>query len=303
MKVKCPNCGVEMIYDKEEGAYVCPKCGLVKEVEELDYRSERKMGYSITDAMKRSRTGGPISPTKIAMGLTTTISPQNRDAKGMAIKGVSRALSKKIRTWHKRTTVSSTLDRSIQIAEPEFKRLFKYLNLPDALIEKAMIIFRQVMERGLIRGRLIETIVAAIVYLLCRQHGIPRTLSDIESAAEISKKEIGKTYKYIISQLKIKPRIQSPEIYLEYYAQRLNVEYEIKSEAKEILKKAIEKGLLSGRNPTALAAAVLYLAAKKKKSKSLHLKDLAQVSQVTEVTIKNRCSEIAKALGIKLRGL
>ncbi len=289
-----------MIYDSEENAYVCPKCGCVTEISELYYGKETR-STSLSEAMKKARTGSPLTPTKIAMGLTTNISAQNRDAKGMAIKGVSRAMSKKLRAWHKRTTVSSTVDRALQIANPTFRKLFNNLNLPDAFLEEATIMFREVMERGLIRGRLIETIVAAIVYILCREKGIPRTLKDISAASEISKKEIGKAYKYLVKELGLKVKIQSPHVYLDYYAQRLNVPYEVKEKAKELLSQAIEKGLLSGRSPTVMAAACLLLAAKVMDYKEVKQRELAQIAQVTEVTIKNRCQEIAKSLGLKIK--
>jgi transcription initiation factor TFIIIB Brf1 subunit/transcription initiation factor TFIIB len=54
-------------------------------------------------------------------------------------------------------------------------RLKDKLNLPDSVIDKTAYIYRKVQQRGLIRGRTIDAILAACVGIACREG---RTLKD-----------------------------------------------------------------------------------------------------------------------------
>jgi len=48
------------------------------------------------------------------------------------------------------------------------------------------------VDKGLIKGRLIESIVAAVLYAKCRECGVPRTLAEIAEISGVKKKEIGR---------------------------------------------------------------------------------------------------------------
>ncbi len=66
----------------------------------------------------------------------------------------------------------------------------------------------------------------------------------------------------------------------------------------EILEKAQKAELTSGRGPTGIAAAALYVAALMHGEKRTQ-REVADVAGVTEVTIRNRYKEIIDHLGIK----
>jgi transcription initiation factor TFIIB len=65
------------------------------------------------------------------------------------------------------------------------------------------------------------------------------------------------------------------------------------------LKKAINKGLISGRGPTGVAAAAVYIASAMYGERRTQ-KEVADVAGVTEVTIRNRYRELKKELGLKV---
>ena len=67
------------------------------------------------------------------------------------------------------------------------------------------------------------------------------------------------------------------------------------SRAIEIIEKAMEKGLTSGRGPTGVAAAALYIASVLLGERKTQ-RDVADIAGVTEVTIRNRYKELTEQL-------
>jgi transcription initiation factor TFIIB len=61
----------------------------------------------------------------------------------------------------------------------------------------------------------------------------------------------------------------------------------------------LKKGLISGRGPTGVAAAAIYIAAADQGERKTQ-KEVADVAGVTEVTIRNRYRELKKELGLKV---
>jgi transcription initiation factor TFIIB len=61
--------------------------------------------------------------------------------------------------------------------------------------------------------------------------------------------------------------------------------------AVNILKKAEQKQLLAGKDPTGMAAAALYLASLKT-GEHITQKDISLYSEITDVTVRNRCKTL-----------
>ena len=71
---------------------------------------------------------------------------------------------------------------------------------------------------------------------------------------------------------------------------------EIELEASRILAEVGSEAMIS-RGPTGIAAAAIYLAAKKQKQDRTQ-SEVAQVAGVTEVTIRNRYKELCEHLNL-----
>ena len=143
----------------------------------------------------------------------------------------------------------------------------------------------------------IEGISAAVLYAACRQCNVPRTLEEISIVANMSKKEIGRNYRNISRKLKLKLLPTTPQDYISRFCSQLRLSNTVQARTLEIIKQAASKELTSGRGPTGLAAAALYMASVLCGERRTQ-REVADVAGVTEVTIRNRYSELKKSLNL-----
>jgi transcription initiation factor TFIIB len=79
----------------------------------------------------------------------------------------------------------------------------------------------------------------------------------------------------------------------------LTLKGEVQSRAVEILRQAGERELTSGRGPTGVAAAAIYISSILGGERRTQ-REVAEVAGVTEVTIRNRYKELAEKLDIEI---
>jgi len=202
----------------------------------------------------------------------------------------------RLRKWQYR--ISTAIERNLKLALAELKRVSSYLKLPKAVEEESARIYTLAVQRGLVRGRSMESVVAGALYAACRRHEVPRTLDELSEASGIDKKEIGRTYRFVTRELGIRILPSNPVDYLARFASALKLNAETQSKAVEILEKAQNSELTSGRGPTGIAAASLYVAALMNNEKRTQ-REVADVAGVTEVTIRNRYKELLKKLKLE----
>ena len=142
-----------------------------------------------------------------------------------------------------------------------------------------------------------ESVVAGALYAACRIHEVPRTLDELSEASGIDKKEIGRTYRFVTRELGIRILPSNPVEYIARFATSLKLNADTQTKAVEILEKAQNSELTSGRGPTGIAAASLYVAALINNEKRTQ-REVADVAGVTEVTIRNRYKELLKKLDL-----
>ncbi len=299
---RCPECGsINLFYNKEKGEIICKDCGLVIEDKIIDLGKEwREFEDSSSDISER-RVGAPMTYSQYDMGLGTDIG-KSSDLNKLERKAKNKFI--RLRRWQKRITTA--IERNLKLALAELKRITSFLNLPSSVQEEAARIYTLAVQRGLVRGRSMESVVAGALYAACRAHEIPRTLDELSEASGMDKKEIGRTYRFITRELNIKILPSNPMDYLSRFASALKLSPETQTKAAEILEKAQQKELTSGRGPTGIAAAALYVAALLNGEKRTQ-REVADVAGVTEVTIRNRYKELLKDLNLeeeirKIRG-
>jgi len=289
---KCPECGsIHLTYDDQVGEIYCKDCGFIIEEKMVD--TGQDAGGQFDKSEKKGRGGAPISMQKFDKGLTTNVGEASDIYKLEA--GQTRKYLR-LKKWQER--VSTSIERNLRLAMAELRRVSSFLNLPSVVRDEASRVYNFVLQRGLVRGRSMESVIAACIYAACRSYNIPRTLDEIAAASDVERKEIGRTYRFIVRKLKIKVTPSSPKDYISRFSSILHLSPKSQNEALRILKKAEISELTSGRGPAGIAAAALYVAALMNDEKKTQ-REVADVAGITEVTIRNRYKELIERLGIE----
>ncbi len=288
---KCPDCGSERIVsDYRHGEVFCRNCGLILEDTFFDFGPEWR-AFDEDQKSKRARTGGPVKFAKMGKGLTTEIDRYDRDIRGGAIQPERKAQLYRLRKWQRRSRMADSVQRNLSIALPELDRMCSYLNIPENIKEECAMLYRKTLSKGLIRGRSIESIVAAIIYLISRQHHRPKTLEELEEVSGKDKKEIGRSYRFICKKLKLKAPVIAAIDYVPRIASELLVSGETMAKAIEILEKAREEGVTAGRVPITVAIASIYLAGKLTGDKQTQ-GEIIKFPGISKTTIQGRYNEL-----------
>ena len=296
---KCPSCrSSDIIFDNEKGEYVCNGCGLIIEENVTDSGPEWR-AFDADQRNARARTGAPMKYMKSNKGLVTEIDMYNKDIRGTKIPSKQQAQLYRMRKWHKRASIASSSERNYLIALPELNRVASYLGIPDNIKEQTALLYRQCVKNNLIRGRPIETVVNAALYATCRKAGMPRTLEEIARVSGVSKKEVGRSFRVIAHELHLKIPLTDPSAYVPRYVSALKLSGDAQEKAVLLLDQAMKKGLVSGRSPTGVSAAAVYIAGALVGERRTQ-KEVADVAGVTEVTIRNRYRELKRELKIEV---
>jgi transcription initiation factor TFIIB len=291
----CSTCSKDNtgITDPERGEIICNNCGTVIS-EKLEDTSHQERSAFIYEA-DRTRTGAPYSLARHDMGLSTIIGKENKDASGQIIDLAMRSKMERLRTWNHRSIISSSGDRNLIKAFGQLDRLKEKLGLSATIVEKAAYIYRRAQERGLIKGRTIDTMLAAAVYSACRETETPRTIKDIAAVGNIRRKNLARNYRTLVFELDIKIPIVDPMKCIARVANRLKINEKTKYHAVNIMEEVVDREINAGKEPIGLAATVLYASSIKTEEK-ISQKDIAAASGVTEVTIRNRFKDLRKLL-------
>jgi len=294
MVLTCPECESQRFEeDSAEGQLVCVDCGMIVDENRIDESAEWR-AFNEQEREKKARAGQPLTYTKHDMGVSTEIGKGSGEL--YKVSGNKRAQYYRLRKWHKRLTKSK--DRNLGFALSELNSMVSNLNLPESVHEEVARLYEKAVDKGLVRGRSMESIISALLYIVARKQGTPRTLDEISEASGIEKREIGRAYRYVARELGLRILPAKPQDYVPRFAGKLQLSGEVQARARQILKEAREKDLLSGKGPTGLAAAALYIAAVLEGEKRTQ-REVADVVGVTEVTIRNRYKELAEKLGLE----
>jgi transcription initiation factor TFIIB len=282
----CSVCRSEIVVtDHECGEVICSRCGVVVDRIESpavqDWRS-----FSIDDFYRKSRTGGATSLARYNKGLLTTIG-NSRDTKE---KGLN---FDRIRVWDFR--IQAANDRSLKQALPALEHLKVSLALPETIVEKSAYFYRKAARINLVKGRTVSSILAASVYLACRELETPRSLNEVSSASNVPRKKISRDYRLLVHTFDPKiPAIDHVRC-ITRIANKVGLSEKTKRVAVKIMRQVIAMQVSAGKGPMGIAATVLYIACLQAGEIKTQ-KELSIAAGVTEVTIRNRYSELKKYL-------
>ncbi|AGN01960.1 transcription initiation factor TFIIIB, Brf1 subunit/transcription initiation factor TFIIB [Salinarchaeum sp. Harcht-Bsk1] len=292
-ELHCPECGGTLRSDEEHGETVCEDCGLVVESDEID-RGPEWRAFDSREKDEKSRVGAPTTKMMHDEGLSTNIGWQDKDAYGRQLSSRQREKMQRLRTWNERFRTRDSKERNLKQALGEIDRMASALGLPENVRETASVIYRRALDEDLLPGRSIEGVATASLYASARQAGTPRSLDELEEVSRVDKMELTRTYRYVVRELGLEVQPADPKQYVPRFVSDLGLSEEVERRARQLLDRAQDVGVHSGKSPVGLAAAAVY-AASLLTNEKVTQNQVSDVADISEVTIRNRYKELLEA--------
>lgn len=292
-KEGCSLCNSKsVVYDAENSEVVCSECGMVIQ-DNIESLSPEWRAYSNDDLDSKSRTGMPTSLAFHDMGLSTFISYSNVDANGAVISPEQLSKVQRMRRWNKISSNNRSYHRNLKNAFAVLSVIKDKLSLSDALIEKSAYNYRKALDKHIIKGRSIRALVVASVYAACRELNVPRTLDEIADTANTDSIFAGKCYRLLVRYMKLNLPVIDSNAYLAKIANKARVSEITYRRGLEMLSVIKENPISHGKDPNALAVAVLYAACLKEGDK-VSQAQIAVAGDTSIVTLRKRFQDVKR---------
>ena len=295
MVSKCPGCGsTRLMRYFEDADIVCMDCGFVATSKIADHTAERNSGGKRRET---NYTNASMKTLTLYNGGFTTM--DNRYNIGgdlrehAALNGGFQ--NRLLEMWWENARVSDATEKNLALAFSEITKIGGILSLPKSVLEKAATTYKMIVEKRYVGGRNIRTLSAAAVYMACKQCGFARTLNEVAIASKISRRKVGRGYRFLVKQLGCFIPPVKPAQYLQKFLNQLAISEKTEKIIDKILEAAYELKLTSGRDPMGIVAAASYIASRLTGEKKTQ-REIAEVARITEATIRNRYKELAKHL-------
>lgn len=272
----CIDCRAvdSFLIDYREGNVTCGTCGRVQESRIIDESSEWR-NFSKENSARggdETKRAGSANITMLAdQGLCTFISSDGTKDSMLARYG--------------QRSAQSGLDKTLQKALRSFEEYCNVLTLNRNVEEEAMKLFKTISEQRALKGRQHNAVVSACIFLAARASYSSRTIKDIINVTQADHTD---TLRCISMIKKVTPsRGCNPA---EEYAQQLSVRLKFNPKcqrgAKIIASRAIEKGMLTGKNPMTVAGVSVYMVSCVAQL-DIKLPEISRASNKTENTLRN----------------
>jgi transcription initiation factor TFIIB len=316
-KPSCPECSSYLIFDVYHGEYICQACGYVV-LEKMDYCGHETHSNDSDERLRNLRGSGQTSSLLINYGLQTEISVSDKDYNGKPINFANAERIASVRKMHARLKASSE-ERRIARVLSVIDKICSKLLLPRSLSETAAKTYRSYSSKNNTKGMSVNGNAIAAVYFACKQSCIARGLEEIVDSIDFCSSKRSslriafRCYKRMA--MCITNAVESPSVntagstfdhvipldkYIAKISNRARIDWRIQKLALEIAHQTEDNILLSGKDPVGIASAYLYISACLC-GYHMYLTDIANFSQVTEITIRTRCKEILSSFNLEVR--
>ncbi|GAA5860163.1 hypothetical protein JCM8547_009210 [Rhodosporidiobolus lusitaniae] len=283
VRLTCPDCGDngQLVEEFSSGDLVCGNCGLVLGDKVVDTRSEWR-SFADSEGDDPSRVGGPQDPLLDASEqLSTVISFKDNNT------GISKALQMAASRVAKDQQGGS--GRDLQSAFREIATMCEAISLPKSIIDTTKMLFKRVDEEKVLRGKSEAAIIAACIFIACRQGRVPRTFKEIVALTSVSKKDIAAAFKQIDKLFDTSSPHASSSTDLDSLISRMGNHLALSVPLQRACSlagaKAVEDGVLAGRNPITIASSCIMFTTSLW-GRRVNLGELAKVGGVQESTIR-----------------
>ncbi|XP_071721799.1 transcription factor IIIB 60 kDa subunit [Rutidosis leptorrhynchoides] len=195
--------------------------------------------------------------------------------------------------------IGASRERTLAKARDDMKFLKDGLQLDDSneVLNVAYAFYTVALERNFTRGRRVDKVQAACLYLACRDLKKPFLLIDFSSYLRMSVYELGAVYLQLCEVLYIANpedfhKLVDPSIFLYKFMRSLipGENLEVLKTARDIIASMKRDWMQTGRKPSGLCGAALYISALTHGIKCSKM-DIVKVVHVCEATLTKRLIE------------
>jgi transcription initiation factor TFIIB len=287
VRLICPECrdpNPNIVEEFGSGDLVCGNCGLVLGDRIVDTRSEWRT-FANDEGDDPSRVGAASDPLLEGMEQLDTVISFKDNGSGIA-RELQRAASR---------SQNSRAERNLLTAFRDISTWCDQFSLPKTISDIAKQLYKRSDEEKLLRGKPLEAVIAACIFIACRQAHVPRTFREICNLTHVSKKTLGQCYKALEQAFNLAPggsapSAQSnpttgPENLLVRYCNHLDLPANVQSICADIIVAARKHGIADGRSPVSIAGGAIYFTCHLL-GKVKSARDISTVAGVSEGTIK-----------------
>jgi len=268
---KCPNCNSTKFQDDLTSVErICKKCGM-------------------TVSMPEERNDGRKSRFRLGTKTNT------KDSSGKVIKGRQQTIQKKRK--YAESTDQNTVKINLTLKKLEEKILsFSGHEEFHPVSERALFILEKSKRRKCLATK--ETIAktCAAFYAACREVNISKEIRQIAKSQNVYEKRVRMIYRFMLREFpELEPKPDDPKLKLQKMITGMSVKQEDQLKAQIKAGKMIERfsklSESSGRNPSGIAAAAVYLSVK-----GLTQNEASECSGVSLSTIASNVKIMRKVL-------
>ncbi|KAL0580717.1 transcription initiation factor IIB [Marasmius crinis-equi] len=287
VRLICPECrdpNPNIVEEFGSGDLVCGTCGLVLGDRIVDTRSEWRT-FANDEGDDPSRVGAASDPLMEGINQLNTVISFQDGGSGLA-RELQRAASRSQNTRSERNLLTAFRDISNWCDQ---------FSLPKTISDIAKQLYKRSDEEKLLRGKPLEAIIAACIFIACRQAHVPRTFREICTLTHVTKKALGQCYKALEQAFNLTPGASAhssapapsagPETLVSRYCNHLDLPPYVQSYCADVIVAAREHGIADGRSPVSIAGGAIYFTSHLL-DKPKSLKDIGDVAGVSEGTIK-----------------
>ena len=267
----CPSCGSREIEQQDaSGASVCMECGVVVEENAIVSAVEFAEG-----------AGGATSMIGQFVSATSSKAFTGGGGGGGSLRGGRFGFSRESRE----NTLANGRRRIQEIASR--------LRLGGHFVDAAHRLFTIAVEKNFIQGRRTTHVVAACLYIVCRQEKREHMLIDFSDALQVNVYTLGTCFLKFRRLLGLKLELIDPALYVYRFAAHLDLDERataVSLTALRLVARMKRDWIVAGRRPAGICAAALLIAARAH-GFSKHHQDVTRILRVCGMTVSNRVKE------------
>jgi transcription initiation factor TFIIB len=303
----CRECRIDppnFLVQWKDGIEVCEDCGLIQHENMIDTRAEwRTFQNDDQDNDDPSRVGDAANPLLNGSQLATEIAFNHGDPRS---RDLGRAQNR---------SNEDKGNKALLEAYRSIGQLCDSINLSTAVSNTAKHLFKLTTESKQFKGKAQDVIIAACIFIACRQQNVARSFKEITELTQVPKKELGRVFKDVEKFFKNTSRMSlraesavaagqgaeltgyrntnstQPKDLCGRFGGYLKLPPVVCMYAGECAEIMISRGMLAGRSPLSVAAVALYIISNLM-GHPRTAKAIAEIVKVSDGTIRSAWRKI-----------